>query len=67
MTGQELINSAELISQRKFRNKFSGRIKNCMRSMKIFTQIMTPKIATIAEADEESDKDSDDELKGTTE
>jgi hypothetical protein len=34
--------------------------------MKIFTQIMTPKIATIAEADEESDIDSDDELKGTT-
>ena len=32
--------------------------------MKIFTQIMTPKIATIAEADEESDKDSEDE--GTT-
>ena len=44
--------------------KFSGTIKNCMRSMKIFTQIMTPKIATIAEADEESDKDSEDE--GTT-
>ena len=62
VTGQELINAAELISQRKFRNKFSGR----MRSMKIFTQIMTPKIATIAEADEESDIDSDDELKGTT-
>ena len=60
VTGQELINAAELISQRKFRNKFSGR----MRSMKIFTQIMTPKIATIAEADEESDKDSEDE--GTT-
>jgi hypothetical protein len=33
--------------------------------MKIFTQIMTPKIAAIAEADEESDKDSDVELKGT--
>jgi hypothetical protein len=32
--------------------------------MKIFTQIMTPKIATIAEDDEESDKDSEDE--GTT-
>ena len=35
--------------------------------MKILTQIMTPKIATIAKAAEESDKDSDDELKGTTE
>jgi hypothetical protein len=35
--------------------------------MKILTQIMTPKIATIAEDNEESDNDSDDELKGTTE
>jgi hypothetical protein len=32
------------------------------RSMKILTQILTPEIATIAKADEESDKDSDDEL-----
>ena len=37
------------------------------RSMKILIQIMTSKIATIAEPDEESDKDLDDELKGTTE
>ena len=37
------------------------------RSMKILIQIITSKIATIAEADEKSDKDSDDELKGTTE
>jgi hypothetical protein len=35
--------------------------------MKILTQIMTPKIDTIAEADEESDIDSADELKGATE
>ena len=37
------------------------------RSMKILTQILTSKIATIAEPYEESDKDLDDELKGTTE
>ena len=36
------------------------------RSMKILIQIMTSKIATIAEADEESDKDLDDELKSIT-
>jgi hypothetical protein len=34
--------------------------------MKIFTQIMTPKIATIAEAVEEPVKDSDDLLRGST-
>ena len=37
------------------------------RSMKILIQILTSKIATISEPDEESDKDLDDELKGTTE
>ena len=37
------------------------------RSMKILIQILTSKIATIAEPDEESVKDLDDELKGTTE